>query len=353
MPRAKCGEPDHVDHAQVPGKETEGRRHAAVAARRGRQGHRPCALRRRLQPAGAADRQGAAQPARACAHQVDRHLGCAGAARGQGGGHPRRFRRDAGRNGGGGRVDDQFPRRHAQHDGAREGALRRPSGGGGRGDHRSGGAGGAGADQGRIRGAAACDRRGRGDAAGRAAAARGPVYAGGEAQAGAPFQRGQAPGVRARGRRGGLQAGRGDRRARVQHQAGASGLYRAAGLPRQLQRGRAGGTVDLDPGTFRVSRPVCQGAADGHIQDSRDADRDRRRLRRQEQYLQRGAGDRAVAQVEPPGENGDDARRGVPRHRPDARCQRQGQDRLHPGRENHRGTGGTQLPGRAPSRARP
>ncbi len=42
-----------------------------------------------------ADRQGAAQPARACAHQVDRHFQGAGAARGEGGDHLGRLFRSA------------------------------------------------------------------------------------------------------------------------------------------------------------------------------------------------------------------------------------------------------------------
>ena len=52
-------------------------------------------------------------------------------------------------------------------------------------------------------------------------------------------------------------------------------------------------------------------------QDPRDADRDRRRLRRQDRGLSRAAGARAVEEVRPAGQDGDDPRGGVPRHRPD------------------------------------
>ncbi len=52
------------------------------------------------------------------------------------------------------------------------------------------------------------------------------------------------------------------------------------------------GSVDQHAGPLRVSQPVRHAAADGRVEDPRDADRDRRRLRRQEQRLQRAAGDR-------------------------------------------------------------
>jgi carbon-monoxide dehydrogenase medium subunit len=52
-----------VEPAEVRTEGTEGRRHPADPARRSGQGDRASALRRRLQPAGPADRQGVAQPA--------------------------------------------------------------------------------------------------------------------------------------------------------------------------------------------------------------------------------------------------------------------------------------------------
>ena len=64
--------------------------------------------------------------ARARDHQVDRHLGGGEAARREGGDLPRRFPGDQGRH----RRRRHDPQRH----GAREGALRRPSGGRGRRD---------------------------------------------------------------------------------------------------------------------------------------------------------------------------------------------------------------------------
>ena len=61
--------------------------------------------------------------------------------------------------------------------------------------------------------------------------------------------------------------------------------------------------------------------------DQGDSQRDRRRVRRQDHGLPRAAGHRAVAQGEPAGEDGDDARRGVPRHRPDLRHEGSREDR--------------------------
>ena len=78
--------------------------------------------------------QGAAQPASACAHQVDRHREGRGAARREGGGHRASDIVDF-------PVDKAVDARHPGHaldvpqrDGAREGAVRRPPGRGGRRD---------------------------------------------------------------------------------------------------------------------------------------------------------------------------------------------------------------------------
>ena len=146
---------------------------------------------------------------------------------------------------------------------------------------------GAGADQGRIRSAAARDRRRRGDEAGRAAAARGPVHAGRQAEAGRmpsnvakrlEFGHGR--------RRRGLHAGRRHRRARVQHQADASGLYRAAGLPCKLQRGRPGRDLVLAPrATSCVARLYAKCSASSSSKIRVHAGRNRRRLRRQDDDL--------------------------------------------------------------------
>ncbi len=107
---------------------------------------------------------------------VDRHQRRREASRRQGRRHRQGLQGPALRVHPGGRDDDQLPRRRAQRDGAREGALRGPPGRGRGGDQRGDRQGGAQAHQGRLRGAAARHRRGRGHEARRAAAARGHVH---------------------------------------------------------------------------------------------------------------------------------------------------------------------------------
>ena len=202
------------------------------------------------------------------------------------------------------------------------------------------------ADQGRLRGAAARHRRGRGDAARRAAAARGHVHDRRRACPQDGLQRRQARRVRARRRGGRLQAGRPHRRARVHHQARAPGLHRAARLHRQRVRGRPGRRVGVDAGPLDRARPLRAAARLGHRQDARDRGRDRRRVRRQDRRLSRADRAGAVQEGAPAGEDGDDARGGVPRLRPDVGRARARQDRRQEGRPHRRGRGRAQVPGR-------
>ena len=132
----------------------------------------PRAVRLRLRDAGHAGRPHPALAARPCAHPLDRHLEGRGAARRQGGGHLRGLPRAEVRVCRPGARRAEFLAHDAQHHGAREGALRGPSGCGGRGHQQGDRRRGAGADRGRLRGAAARHRRRRGDEAGRAAAVR-------------------------------------------------------------------------------------------------------------------------------------------------------------------------------------
>ena len=158
-------------------REVQVRRHPPDPARRRRQGHGPRQVRRRSRHARPAGRQGAAQPARARAHQVDRHVSAAEKLPGvKAVVTARRLQGSALRVHPGGRDDGQLPRRRAQRHGAREGAVRGPC--------RSRpwrppaqpiAKQALEAHQGRLRGAAARHRRGGGDAARRAAAARGHV----------------------------------------------------------------------------------------------------------------------------------------------------------------------------------
>ena len=143
----------------------------------------------------------------------------------------------------------EFLARHAQHHGAREGAVRGPCGRRGRRDQPADRRGGAGADRGRLRGAAARHRRRRGDEAGRAAAVRGHDHARRRAGADQAVQHLEAARIPDRRSRAGLRAGRRGGREGVQDRRGAPGLYRAACLrarastptarPRSGRRARA------------------------------------------------------------------------------------------------------------------
>ena len=108
------------------------------------------------------------------------------------------------------------------------------------------------------------------------------------------LQHRQARRVRARRRRGRLQAGRPRRRARVHHQAGAPGLHRAARLHRQRVGGRPGRRVGVDAGPLDRARPLRAAARLGRRQGARHRRRDRRRLRRQDRGLSRADGAGAV-----------------------------------------------------------
>ena len=131
----------------------------------------------------------------------------------------------------------------------------------------------------------------------------------------------RADGAAPRRPRHGFRRSRHRRRARVPDADGASGLHRAARLRRALGTGRPRRGLDDDPGPVRRARRQRGDPRHRCRDDQGDPHRDRRRLRRQDHGLSRTAGPRAVAQGEPSGEDGDDARGGVPRHavRPPAR----------------------------------
>ena len=102
------------------------RRHPPRSSRRRRQGHGSRPVRRRSRHVRPAGRQGAAEPASARAHQVDRHQRGGEAAGRQGRHHRHGFQGAALRVHPGRRDDGQLQRRRAQRHGAREGALRGP-----------------------------------------------------------------------------------------------------------------------------------------------------------------------------------------------------------------------------------
>ena len=183
---------------------------------------------------------------------------------------------------------------HAQRHGAREGALRGPSGGRGRRDVRGDRQAGAGADQGRVRGAAARHRRRRGDEARRAdparphAAPRAPRPPADQA-----VEHRQAHRVQQGRRRGRASPRPTSIVERDLHHAGrAPGLHRAARHAAPRGRGRPGrGLVRPRQGHFQV-RGFCAKLLGIETSQIRvHADRDRRRLRRQDRVLSRAAGD--------------------------------------------------------------
>ena len=107
-----------------------------------------------------------------------------------------------------------------------------------------------------------------------------------------------------------------------------------------------------DPGPLPGAWLLRPAARPRYLADPRDADRDRRRLRRQDRGLSRASRHPAQPEVGQAGEDDDGARGRVPRLRPGAGRQRQGQDRRHQGRPHrrrrvHRRDAGGRLPGLA------
>ena len=87
-----------------------------------------------------------------------------------------------------------------------------------------------------------------------------------------------------------------------------------------------------------IVRDCCAGHPRHRRRENQgDSERDRRRVRRQDSGLPRAARDRAVAQGRPPGEDGDDARRGVSRLRADLGHQGSDEDRRETRRHHRRG----------------
>ena len=99
-------------------------------------------------------------------------------------------------------------------------------------------------------------------------------------------------------------------------------------------------------GHFMV-RVLCgEAAGDRYLQYPRHACRNWRRVRRQDPGLSRARGAGAVQNVRPPGEDADDAGRGVPRLRSDLGRNDRGEDRRQEGRHDRRGEGAVEVPGR-------
>ena len=115
--------------------------------------------------------------------------------------------------------------------------------------------------------------------------------------------------------------------------AGAPGLHRAARVPRERlrrRRRRSSGARPRASSSCAASAPSCSSM------DVVEAERDCRprsaAASAARRRLSRAARRHAVAEGRPAGEDGDDARRGVPRHRTDVRLAHQGQDGRDEGR---------------------
>ncbi len=293
--------------------------------------------------------QGAAQPASACAHQVDRHLEGGEAAGREGRRHREGHRR----------FPDREGRGHARHpghaldvpqrDGARQGAVPRPPHRRRRRDHGSDRSRSLQADRGRLRGAAVVDRDRRCDQARRADPARVQQVRRQAVQHRRPHR---AQEGRHRGR---LQEGRRRHRAHLHHAPRSSGLYRAACLPDLGRARRQDHDLELEPGPVHGARD--DGLSHRHPAERhpRHPRRDRRRLWRQDHRLSRTARDHAGEEIRPPGEDGDDARGSDARDRPDLRLEEHGEDRRDEGRQDRRRarhllSAGRRLPGLADPR---
>ena len=105
-------------------------------------------------------------------------------------------------------------------------------------------------------------RRRRGDGRRRARSARRHVHRRRQSEADQAVQHRQGRDLQEGRRRGRLQGRRRHRRRPLHHAAGASGLYRAACLPRDLCAGRPGHDPQLQPGPFHG--PRLHGEAAGH-----------------------------------------------------------------------------------------
>ena len=244
--RGSC---ERCDRARY-GKNIQMGRDPAGSARRRAEGDGEGAVRRRPGDARHAGRPHPAFAARPCAHPFDRCLEGGGAARRQGGGDRRGLPRAEIRLCRPGTRGTELLAHDSQHHGAREGALRRACGRSGRGRQQVDRRPCVVIDRGRLRGAAARHRRRRGDEAGCAPAVRRHAHPRGRTSEGAVEYR-EAQRVQSRRRQGRLRGGRRNRRDVVQDRAGASGLYRAAGLRRALRRRRPVRAVEREPGPLR------------------------------------------------------------------------------------------------------
>ena len=234
-------------------------------------------------------------------------------------------------------VDTPVPARHPGHaldvpqrHGAREGAVPRPSHRRRRRHHRGHRRGSLHADRSRLRGAALGHRdRGR-DQAGRADPARLREFEGKPSNISGKMEH----------TKGDVEAGFAEAdvvdRAQLHHPPGASGLYRAAGLPRQRRRRRQDDDLELEPGPVHGARHDVDADRPSAERHPRNPGGNRRRLRRQDHHLSRAGRHVAGEEIRPAGEDGDDPRGGDAGDRPDLGLDEHGKDRRQEGRAHRR-----------------
>ncbi len=216
------------------------------------------------------------------------------------------------------------------------------------GDRRAG----ARPDRGRVRGPAARHGCRGGDGGGCAGAARRHLHRWGRSQTDQAVERRQ-DGPLCQGRcRGRLPRSRCRHRAALYDKARAPGLYRAACLRRRGGAGRADHDLELEPGPVHGPRLYLAHRRRRHRQHPRDPGRNRRRLRRQDDRLSRTGRLHAVEEVGPAGQDRDEPRGGVPRHRADLGRRHRSQARRQEGRPDHRCEDRAQIPVGRISRAR-
>ena len=280
------------------GKEAQSRRHAPGAARRRAQGDRARPLRRRLHPAGHAVGQDPALAARACAHPLDRHLEGAGAARRQGGDHraptcPSRSSSIVGPE----RVAVNFwhmtrnimAREKVLYEGHAVAAVAAISEAIADEALR--------ADRSRLRGAAARDRRRRGDAARCAAAVRGHDHARRRAaRRPSPRTSPSASSSSSATSTAGFAAA--DEIVEMSFKTAPvhQGYIEPQACLARFDADGQARDLGVEPGPLRGARAHRAAARHEDRRPARASGRDRRRLRRQDRRLRRAGGGRAVAQ---------------------------------------------------------
>ena len=187
---------------------------------------------------------------------------------------------------------------------------------------------------------------------GRAAPARQYLHRGDRAEAREAVEHHQGRAFRQRRCRGRLQGSRRGHRAALHDKAGAPGLYRAARLSGFGWRRWPDDDLQLEPGPVHGARLHRAHLRRRHRQYSSHPGRDRRRLWRQDDHLPRTARLYAVEEIGAAGQDPDEPRGGIPRHRADLRRRCRSQARRASGTvtSSRRKPSSNSRPGRSPAR---